>query len=134
MELLHEPRPVVVKVDVAHMFQDTFSNHLIEAGFQVVKAASIKDGIKVARRCKPHLILVIDNPKQQIDAASWLEAQHTDTEPSLAVTPLLIVASQKRAERLRVHELPDRVQVVANPTHPSMLSHQLRLLLSVWDF
>jgi DNA-binding response OmpR family regulator len=133
MSLPNTPRPLVVKVDVARM-QDTYGNHLITEGFQVVKAASIKDGIKVARRSKPDLILVIDNLKQNLDAAEWLEAQHNDSNVSLALTPLVIIAPAKRAERLIIHELPDRVEIMQQPFGLPALSEKIRYMLSIGSF
>lgn len=126
------PRPLVVKVDATRHRLDKFTDRLIEVGYQVVKAKSIKEGIKLARRCKPNLIITVDNPEEGIKADTWLEAQHNDVEPLLALTPLLILADANRANRLRVHELPDRVKVVQQPIQPDMLLDNIDQFLAPW--
>lgn len=128
------PRPLIIKVDPTHHRLDTIANWFVENGFQVIKAASIKEGIKLARRSKPTLIVAVDNPKAGLDAAHWLETQHSDTEGALAMTPLLIVAEANRATRLVVHELPDRVKVVAKPLTPEYLLAAAHHILDAWRF
>ncbi len=123
------PRPVVVKVDATRYRLDTLTNRFIDAGFQVVKATSIKEGLKVARRCKPNLIVAIDNLRSGLDAVQWLELQHSDVEGALAMTPLLIVTDNKRVESLRIHELPDRVKVLQRSRkHEAVVNNAQRLL------
>lgn len=128
------PRPLIVKVDAAHHRLDTITNWFIDNGFQVVKAASIKEGIKLARRSKPTLIVAVDNPKAGLDAAHWLETQHSDSESALAMTPLLIIAETTRAPRLIVHELPDRVKVLSKPLTPENLLAAAHHILNAWRF
>ena len=127
-------RPLIVKVDAFHYRMDLVANQLIEAGFQLVRASTVKEGIRLARRCKPVLILTIDNPRAGIDGAHWLEVQHSDSEVSLAMTPLLILAETGRAERLKVHELPDRVQILPLMLTPEQLVWHIHDILSVWSF
>lgn len=128
------PRPLLVKIDVNHYRIDTLSAALIEAGFQLVKAASVKEGLKLARRCHPNLILALDNPQADVDAARWLEMQHSDPEGSLVMTPLLILADEKRIERLKIHELPDRVKVLSLKTPAHELVWHVHQLLAVGSF
>jgi DNA-binding NtrC family response regulator len=127
-------RSLVVKVDATHHRLDCYSKYLIENGFQVVNASTIKEGIKLARRCRPDLIIAVDNYKSGLDAGQWLEIQHSDSEPTLAMTPLLIVADAGRAERLRLHELPDRIKVLERPLPPEALSDEANQILMAWDF
>lgn len=128
------PRSLVVKIDATHHRSDRYSKHLIDNGFQVVNASTIKDGIKLARRCRPDLIIAVDNQKSRLDAGKWLEIQHSDSEPTLAMTPLLIVADAGRAERLRLHELPDRIKVLSRPLAPEALIDEANQILLAWDF
>jgi CheY-like chemotaxis protein len=128
------PRPLVIKVDATHYPLDVFSDRLVSEGFQVVKAASLKEGIKLARRCKPDLVVAVDDPATGIDAAEWLELQHSDNEVTLAMTPLLILAESNRVERLRIHELPDRVRVLQRPLDLRELIRAARQMLAAWDF
>lgn len=127
-------RPLVVKIDATQYPLDVFSDRFISEGFQVVKASTIKEGIKLARRCQPNLILSIDDPKQGIDGARWLEMQHSDVETSLVMTPLLILANADRVERLRIHELPDRVRVLQRPIELRELVQVAQQMLSQWEF
>lgn len=128
------PRPLIVKIDALHARLDLVGNHLIEAGFQLVRASTIKEGIRLARRCRPVLILAIDNRQAGIDGAEWLEMQHSDKEVSLALTPLIILAEMGRAERLKVHELPDRVQILPSMLAPEELVKHIQDILWVWSF
>lgn len=126
-------RPLVVKVDATHYPMDVFGDRLISEGFQVVKASSLKEGLKLARRCKPDLVVTIDDSEAGVDSIEWLELQHSDTEASLAMTPLLILAENLRLERLRVHELPDRVKVLQRPLELREFIQAARQMLQVWD-
>lgn len=128
------PRLLVVKVDATHHRLDRYSKTLIDNGFQVVNSSTIKEGIKLARRCRPDLIIAVDNRKSGLDAGKWLEIQHSDSEPTLAMTPLLIVADAGRAERLRLHELPDRIKVLSRPLSPEALIDEAHQILMAWDF
>jgi DNA-binding response OmpR family regulator len=128
------PRPLIVKIDPIHHRKDALADMLIEAGFQVARASSIKEGIKLARRCKPNLIVTVDNSKAGVDAVKWLELQHSDSEVGLAMTPLLILAEFHRSERLHIHELPDRVKVLLKSVPPHELLAAIRQTLAVWSF
>lgn len=126
-------RPLVVKVDATHYPMDVFGDRLISEGFQVVKAASLAEGIKLARRCKPDLVVAIDDAESGVDAIEWLEMQHSDNEAALAMTPLLILADHSRLERLRVHELPDRVKVLQRPLELREFIQTAKHMLAIWD-
>ncbi|NDJ85185.1 MAG: hypothetical protein GYB66_04815 [Chloroflexi bacterium] len=128
------PRPLVMKIDARPPRLDLAGERLIEAGFQLVKAASIKEGIRLARRCNPHLIVTVDNPRRGFDAVQWLEQQHSDTSVALAMTPLVVLADEYRVDRLAIHELPDRVRILTQPVNPEQLLAEVRQILSVWRF
>lgn len=127
-------RSLVVKIDATHHRLDRYSKYLIESGFQIVKASTIKEGIKLVRRCKPDLIITVDSRKSGLDAIKWLEVQHSDSEPALAMTPVLIIADANRVERLRLHELPDRIKVLQRPLPPEDLIDEAHQILMAWDF
>jgi chemotaxis response regulator CheB len=126
-------RPLVVKVDATHYPMDVFGDRLISEGFQVVKASSLKEGLKLVRRCKPDLVVTIDDSEAGVDSIEWLELQHSDSEASLVMTPLLILAENVRLDRLRVHELPDRVKVLQRPLELREFIQAARQMLQVWD-
>ena len=128
------PRPLIIKIDGKSHRLDRIATHFIEDGFQVVKAPSVKEGIKIAQRSEPHLIIVVDNLKAGLNAEKWLVAQHSDSYAHLVMTPLLILASAKRLEILEVHELPDRVKILPADIDPVLLSHHAKQLLTVWGF
>lgn len=126
-------RPLVVKVDATHYPMDVFGDRLISEGFQVVKASSLKEGLKLVRRFKPDLVVTIDDSEAGVDSIEWLELQHSDSEASLVMTPLLILAENMRLDRLRVHELPDRVKVLQRPLELREFIQAARQMLQVWD-
>lgn len=128
------PRPLIIKLDARQYRVDTYSEGLIAHGFQVVRGASTKDGIKLARRVKPDLIMVVDNPRAGLDASKWLQIQHTDSVASLAMTPLLIMASTQRAAQLTIDQLPGRVQILVTPVDISILVAKVHEMLTLSDF
>lgn len=130
----NSPRPLIVKVDARHPRTDTYHVGLVASGFQVVRAETVTSGIQLARRAEPSLILVLDNLQAGLDAREWLAAQHADQDASLAMVPLLILASQRREALLRIHELPGRVRVLALPLDMAQLVQAVRSLISQADF
>lgn len=113
----HAPRPIIVKLDAQRRRADRVGDMLIEYGYQVVRGTSVNDGLRVARRIQPDLIMVFDNLKAGLDGKSWLTAQHADiSADNLAMIPLLIVTDAKRLPTLKVHELPGRVTVILKPS------------------
>lgn len=128
------PRPLVIKLDAKHYRLDTYNEGLIAQGYQVVRGASLKEGIKLARRVHPDVIITFDNPRANLDAKDWLDIQHSDLEAPLAMIPLLIVAEHRRAEQLKVHELPGRVQVLMQPVEIETLLMAVKNLLILSNF
>jgi DNA-binding response OmpR family regulator len=128
------PRPLIIKLDAKQYRIDTYSEGLIAHGFQVVRGASTKDGIKLARRVEPDLIIVFDNLRAGMDATKWLHIQHSDSVASLAMTPLLIVATSRRATQLTVDQLPGRVQLMTSPVEVDKLVAKVQSMLTLSDF
>lgn len=128
------PRPVILKLDARTYRLDTLHEHLIEHGYQVVRGASFKEGLRLARRVQPQLIIVVDNPAAGLDGSNWLALQHADTSAVLAIIPLIIIATNKRATTLKVHELPGRVQVLRAPHQLERLLPTIIKLLTLSDF
>jgi DNA-binding NtrC family response regulator len=91
---------------------DPYSDRLKLQGYEVISANNYEEALRDARECHPVLVVVYDEPETNIDAIRWLELQHTDRDPQLATTPLLILADQARVPTLRAEELPDRVIVL----------------------
>lgn len=128
------PRPLIIKLDARQYRIDTYHEGLIAHGFQVVRGASTKDGIKLARRIKPDLIIVFDNPRAGLDASEWLHIQHSDSVASLAMTPLLIIATSQRMAQLTIDQLPGRVQLMISPVELENLVEKAREMLTLSDF
>ena len=128
------PRPLIIKLDARQYRIDTYHEGLIAHGFQVVRGASTKDGIKLARRIKPDLIIVFDNPRAGLDASQWLQIQHSDSVASLAMTPLLIIATSQRAAQLTIDQLPGRVQLMISPVQLETLVEKVYEMLTLSDF
>ena len=129
-----EARPLILKLDAKQYRLDPFREELIGAGFQVVRGASLAEGLKLARRARPDLCLVFDNPKAGVDGQAWLSLQHSDVEAMLATVPLIIVAERKRMVGLRPHELPGRVKVVSAPVEMTQLIPTITQLLDAANF
>lgn len=129
------PRPLIIKIDAnQRRRRDRLTNFLGEAGFQVINATSIGDGIKLGQGASPHLIIAVDSPRRGLDAERWLRQQHNNPNGDLAMTPLLILADNGRIAALRIHELPDRVKVISSRIEPEVLVEEIRTILSIWHF
>src|SRR5262245_42788302 len=70
---------------------DLYSDRLTSIGYQVVSAYNYDDALNMAHEQRPVLIVVYDDPATNIDAVRWLELQHFDRLPQMAMTPLLIL-------------------------------------------
>ena len=80
------------------------------------------------------LVVVYDDPEGKIDAVHWLEMQHTDPLPRLAMTPLLVLADANRVPDLRKEELADRVVVLQRRADTlNQLTRAVKRLLNVWQ-
>ncbi len=131
----HAPRPIIVKLDGQHRRADRISDLLIESGYQVVRGSSVRDGLRVARRVQPDLIIVFDNLKVGLDGQEWLNQQHSDVSAdNLAMIPLLIVTDTKRLATLKVHELPGRVKIIAKPNENERFVPIVHKLLTMAGF
>lgn len=131
----HAPRPIIVKLDAQRRRADRISDVLIEAGYQVVRGSSVRDGLRVARRVQPDLIMVFDNLKVGLDGQEWLDLQHSDVSAdNLAMIPLLIVTDRKRLPTLQVHELPGRVKIIVKPNENEYFVPIVHKLLSMAGF
>jgi hypothetical protein len=134
IRLSDAPRPLVLKLDAKQYRLDPYTEGLIADGFQVVRGTTPKEGLRLARRAKPDLCLVFDNPKAGLDGKEWLALQHADVEAWLVMIPLLIVAERKRGAELRLHELPGRVRVVTTPLELEVLLAYVHELLKSAGF
>jgi hypothetical protein len=113
---------------------DPYSDRLKSQGYEVVSASNYEDALKLAYQCHPVLIVAYDDPEGKIDAVHWLEMQHTDPTPQLAMTPLLILADANRVPDLRKEELPDRVVVLQRRADTlNQLTRAVKRLLKVWQ-
>src|SRR5688572_27844038 len=70
---------------------DLYSDRLSSQGYAVLSANNYQDGLTLARQYEPALIVVYDQPDTSIDSVEWLQLQHSDIKPQLAMTPLLIL-------------------------------------------
>lgn len=127
------PRPLIIKIDALRRRRaDHITAHLSAAGFQVINAVTIKEGVKLGERATPQLIIAVDNLRSGIDAEQWLLEQHNGQSSRLAMIPLIMLADRRRVDALRIHELPDRVMVLDASIDVSALEAQIRHLLMLW--
>ncbi|NJL94508.1 MAG: hypothetical protein HC915_12700 [Anaerolineae bacterium] len=125
------PRPTLLKVG-GHPWVDRWRDWLVEAGYQVLRARDFQEALLLARRAQPRLILIVDDPKNHLDAIEWLELQHIDSDPLLPMLPLLIVTGRQGGAEARLQELPDRVQVLERPLDPEALIEKVRAMINAW--
>ena len=131
----HAPRPIIVKLNAQRRRSDHVGDMLVEYGYQVVRGTSVHEGLRVARRIQPDLIIVFDNLKAGLDGKDWLNQQHSDVSvDNLAMIPLLIVTDTKRLPSLKVHELPGRVKIILKSSGHEHFVPIVNNLLSTSDF
>ena len=124
---------VVVKLNHNSFALDLYTDRLIAQGYAVLNMATYTAALEAARRYHPAVIIVHDDPDDQIDAAHWIEIQHNDRVAALAVTPLIVLASPARAAELRPNELPDRVIILRNRADTlNQLTRKVQQLLHIW--
>ena len=128
-------RPLIIKIDVnPRRRRDRLTNDLGDAGFQVINALTIQSALKLGQRSQPHLIMVVDNLKRDLDAVQWLKAQHTNPNSHMVAIPLLILADNARMQPLKIHELPDRIRVVSKQLSTADLVLEIDKMIHRWHF
>jgi DNA-binding response OmpR family regulator len=126
------PRTIILKLEVGASLVDSWRDWLVEAGYQVVRAAGYAEGARLAEHLHPALIMIKDDQKKGLDAIKWLEAQHAHTDPSLPLIPLLIITDKHHREAARLQELPDRVRVLERPLRPEVLLQTVQTMIDAW--
>src|SRR5436190_14461220 len=94
------PRTCILELCNTDYTLDPYSDRLTSQGYEVVSAHNYDEALSLAHQCHPVLVVVYDNPATNVDAVRWLEMQHTDPNPALAMTPLLILADAARVPTL----------------------------------
>ena len=126
-------RLVIVKLHHNQYALDLYADRLTAQGYSVITTSTYADALDAAHRYHPVLIIVHDDLESDIDAVRWLEIQHTDRVPALAMTPLIMLADSDRIAALRIQELPDRVIVLRNRADTlNQLTRTVQRLLRVW--
>lgn len=129
------PRPLIIKLDTGRRRRaDRITMHLSKAGFQVINATTVEEGLKLGERATPQLIIAIDDLRNGLDAERWLYAQHSSHTSTLPMVPLLILTQGNRIQQLQVHELPDRVRILPSSISPSRLLEEVQHILARWLF
>lgn len=126
------PRLAILKIDNSHYAFDRYRDKLMDAGYQVIRAANFKEAVRLARRAHPNLILLLDNQKIGLDAVEWVEIQHADADPALAMIPLLILVYPGQVAEVRLQELPDRVQTLQRPIEMDTVLESIKKMIEVW--
>jgi response regulator RpfG family c-di-GMP phosphodiesterase len=134
-KLPEEEKLVVLELCNTGNTLDLYSDRLSSQGYSVLSANSYQDALRLAREYEPALIVVYDQPDTNIDAVEWLQIQHTDLKPQLAMTPLRVLADAVRVPELRVQEIPDRVVVLQRRADTlNQLTRTVKRILNVWGF
>jgi len=128
------PKTCILELYNTDYTLDPFSDRLSSQGYEVVTTHNYEDALTEAHRCHPALVVVYDNPANNIDAVRWLEMQHRDRQPQLAMTPLLVLADASRVPELKIEELPDRVVILQRRADTlNQLGRTVKRLLRVWQ-
>ncbi|MCC7449313.1 MAG: hypothetical protein IT324_17985 [Anaerolineae bacterium] len=128
------PKTCILELYNTDFTLDPFSDRLMSQGYEVVTTHNYEDALQAAHQCYPALVVVYDNPANNIDAVRWLEIQHRDRLPQLAMTPLLVLADATRVPELKIEELPDRVVILQRRSDTlNQLGRTVKRLLRVWQ-
>src|SRR5579859_8183970 len=93
---------IIVKLHHNLYALDLYADRLSAQGYSVMTVPTYDEALELVHRYHPALIIVHDDPDLQIDAVQWLEMQHTDRLPWLAMIPLIILADGGRVPALRI--------------------------------
>ncbi len=128
------PKTCILKLYNADYTLDPYTDRLISQGYEVINVHNYEEALLEAHRRHPALIVVYDDPATNVDAVHWLEMQHSDREPWMAMTPLLILADASRIPTLRIEELPDRVVILQRRADTlNQLTRTVKRLLRIWQ-
>jgi hypothetical protein len=136
---LRTPQPDVARICILELCNtgntlDLYSDRLSSVGYDVVSANNYDNALTLAHQCDPALVLVYDDPATNVDAVRWIEMQHSDRNPRLAMTPILILADAARVPELRIEELPDRVVALQRRADTlNNLTRMVKRILRVWQ-
>src|SRR5258706_3698828 len=136
---LRKPQPDAERICILELCNtgntlDLYSDRLSSLGYEVVSTTNYDEAVKLAHQCHPSLVVVYDDPATNIDAVRWIEMQHMDSNPQLAMIPILILADASRVPELRIEELSDRVVVLQRRADTlNQLTRTVRQLLHVWQ-
>ena len=128
------PKSCILELYNTDYTLNPYSDRLTSQGYEVFHASNYEDGIRLAHDCNPVLVVVHDDPNANVDAVRWLELQHYDRAPQLAMTPLMVLADASRLPTLSVEELPDRVVVIPRRADTlNQMARAVKRLLKVWQ-
>ncbi len=126
-------RPYILEISNTGNLLDLYGDRLTSQGYEVLTAGNYADALKLARQYRPCLILIYDDPVSNVDALRWLEMQHSDNLPQLAMTPLVILADAARLPALRDEQMPDRVILLQRRADTlNHLTRTVKHLIRVW--
>jgi len=126
-------RPLIVKWSHSGYSLDPYADRLYSHGYDVINTTNLSSTAKAAHEFHPALLIVQDDPAGGVDALNWLAAQHSDTDATVAMTPLIVLADVGRVGLLRHEEQPDRVVVLMNRADTlNQLTRTVRRTLRAW--
>ncbi|HAN45396.1 MAG TPA: hybrid sensor histidine kinase/response regulator, partial [Cyanobacteria bacterium UBA8156] len=97
-------RPLILAIDDDPAVREIVQRFLSKQGFAVLLAASGRDGLKLARQCRPQAIL-LDVMMPEMDGWQVLSTLKADPETAeIPVIMLSMVAERNQAFRLGAHE------------------------------
>src|SRR5262249_55391438 len=126
-------RQYILEISNTGNLLDLYGDRLTSQGYEVLTATNYADALKLARQNQPCIIVVYDDPATNVDALRWLEMQHTDSQPQLAMIPLLILADAARLPILKAEQMADRVVVLQRRSDTlNQLTRAVKHLIRVW--
>ena len=119
-------KKTVLVVDDEEDLIEIVQSHLEDGGFQVVTAADGAEGLEVARRVKPDLI-VLDIAMPRMTGLEMLELLRST--PGLSTIAVLMLTAQGRTENIFEAERLQAVDFLIKPfTHEELLKAVRRTL------
>ncbi|MFH1691718.1 MAG: response regulator [Candidatus Omnitrophota bacterium] len=120
-------KKVVLAVDDEKDVLELLSRRLIAAGYEVLTITNGKDAIEIAKRDKPHLI-ILDILMPEMDGSQVAAILHED--PATKDIPILFLTClyTKKEERVSGHEVGHNF-FVAKPYDPKELLDEIAMLI-----
>lgn len=112
----------VLVIDDSATIRKMVDSHLSQVGYRVVLAANAEDGLELAQKIQPHLILL----DHQLPGTTGLEICRKLLEiPQCSRTPVVVTSTLRKRAYMEYTDMPNVVDSLPKPFTPDLLKTTL---------